>query len=263
MPYMKNNRAAAEDKDRTGKAPLPNGQEPEHIEPGALDFNPTDLDRPAEQTPVSGPDPFDPETLRLPPDFNAAVGMRKALLSVPVRKPDKASFVRVHPEEAYRVQTCVIELKEDRETYLVARHLWPDLAMEATFRTKLLVTAITRQRVVFLWDLNLPRADGRIDEWTRTALEAVNRAATRWVRMTANMGLGAYDLCEATGQLGEPEWPVMTFNELLKLAFRGRFINDLAHPILRRLRGGGVSYERAIPFPRSVGRRFRVPGPAR
>jgi hypothetical protein len=247
--YMKSSKIPAEDKNTTDKTQLrdeqgrngqlaePGTKGPEHVEPGALDFNPADLEQPTEQTPPAGPDPFDAAALRLPSDFNAAVGVRKVLLSVQVRKPDKAAFVRVHPDEAYRLQTCVVELKEERESYLVARHLWPDLAMEATFRPKLLVTAITRQGTVFLWELNLPRADGRVDEWTRTALEAVNRAVTRWVRVTANMGLGAYDVCEATGALGEPEWPAISFNELLKLAFRDRFINDPNHPVLRRLRG--------------------------
>jgi hypothetical protein len=81
------------------------------------------------------------------------------------------------------------------------------------------------------------RRDGRVDEWSRTALEAVNRATTSWVRVAANLSLGAYDLFEAAGQLGEPDWPQTPFNELLKVAFKDRFINDLNHPVLRRLRG--------------------------
>jgi hypothetical protein len=71
------------------------------------------------------PDPFDPASLRLRGDLTAAMGVKKALLSVPVRKPDKTWFVRVHPDEAYSIQTAVIELKEEKETYLVARDLWP------------------------------------------------------------------------------------------------------------------------------------------
>jgi hypothetical protein len=184
-----------------------------------------------------GPDPFHPESLRLGEDFHATLGVKKALLSIPVRKPDKSWFVRVHPDPAYRLQTAVIELKEDRETYLVAHHLWPTLADEATFRAKLLATAINRQGTLFIWEANLPRQDGRVDEWTRTALEAVHCATTRWVRIAANMSLGAYDLFEAAAQLGEPDWPQTPFNELLRVAFKGRCIDNLDHPVLRRLRG--------------------------
>src|SRR5215510_841665 len=55
-----------------------------------------------------GPDPFDPERLRLPQDFGAALGVKKALLTLPVRKPAKEWFIRVRPETAYHLQTFVI-----------------------------------------------------------------------------------------------------------------------------------------------------------
>jgi hypothetical protein len=206
-------------------------------QPGEPEFNPAEFDQSGTADPTAGPNPFDPASLRLPPDFNSGLGVRKALLSVPVRKPDKSWFVRVRAEESFRIQTCVIELKEDRETYLVARPLWPELATEATFRTKLLATSVSRQGVLFLWEVNLPRSDGRVDEWSRTALEAINRATKRWVRVAANMGLGGYELYEATGPLPDPEWPAIPFPELLRVAFKDRYIADLNHPVLRRLRG--------------------------
>jgi hypothetical protein len=188
----------------------------------------------------AGPDPFDPAALRLPQDFTAALGVKKALLSVPVRKPDKAWFVRVHPAEEYRLQTAVIELKADRggETYLVAPSLWPELATEPTFSARVLFTAMNyTDRVVFLWPIRLPAPDGRKDEWSRTALEAAGMAMKKWSRVIANMGLGAYDVFEASGALPDPEWPDKTFAELLRLAFADRFVSSMDHPILRRLRG--------------------------
>ncbi|HEY7157900.1 MAG TPA: hypothetical protein VH575_28340 [Gemmataceae bacterium] len=185
----------------------------------------------------AAPDPFNPSSLRLSQDFAASLGVKKALLSVPVRKPGNSWFVRVHPDESYRLQTTVIELKEDRETYLVAQSLWPDLAGESTFSPRALFTAINRQGVLFLWPIRLPGADGRVDEWSRTALEAAEMAARGWVRVAANLSLGAYEVFQATGQLGEPAWPSTPFSELLRVAFKERFIDSLDHPVLRRLRG--------------------------
>ena len=96
------------------------------------------------------PDPFDPERLRLTQDFSSAVGVKKALLSIPVRKPSREWFVKVHPEESYRITTAVIELKEeDRETYLVAPELWPELSTESTFSPRTIFTAMTRQSNLF------------------------------------------------------------------------------------------------------------------
>jgi hypothetical protein len=51
------------------------------------------------------------------------------------------------------------------------------------------------------------------------------------------MSLGAYEVYEAAGQWAAPEWPDMPFQQLLKIAFKDRFINGLDHPILKRLRG--------------------------
>jgi hypothetical protein len=193
---------------------------------------------PASSSPsAEAPDPFDPASLRLNQDFGSVVGVKKALLSVPVRKPDKSWFVRAHPDPGYCLETAVIELKEDRETYLVGSGLWTELAMESTFGPRALYTAINRQAVVFLWQIRLPGPDAKLDEWSRTALAAAERARKGWVRVAANLSLGAYDVFEASAQLAEPEWPAIPFRELLRVAFKDRFINTLDHPVLRKLRG--------------------------
>ena len=183
------------------------------------------------------PDPFDPASLRLTGDMTAALGVKKALLTLPVRKPDKAWFVRVHLNSDYHLNTAVIELKEDRETYLVAPALWPELAAESTFGPRALFTAVNRQGVVFLWPIRMAGADGKVDEWSRSALEAANMAQRGWVRVTSNMSLGAYEVFTATGDLPDPEFPEMPFSDLLKVAFKDRFIDTTNHPVLRKLRG--------------------------
>ncbi len=188
------------------------------------------------EAPAASPDPYDPASLRLSENFAAAAGVKKALMAVPVRKPDKSWFVRTHPDEAYRLQTAVIELKEDRETFLVVPALWPALAGESTFSPRALFTAVNRQGTLFLWPVRLPGTDGKLDEWSRTALEAAQMAASGWVRVAANKGLGAYDVFQAAGSLGEPEWPEVPLRELLRVAFRDRLIETLDHPVLCRLR---------------------------
>ena len=39
------------------------------------------------------------------------------------------------------------------------------------------------------------------------------------------------------GDLGEPQWPEEPFEQLLELAFSGRYITDLDHPAVLRLKG--------------------------
>ena len=188
-------------------------------------------------TTANAPDPFDPARLRLSTDLMAAAGVKKLLTTVPVRKPSKEWFVRCHPDAAYRIETCVIELKEDSETYLVDPSLWAELAGEGTFSPRLLITTQNKQGVIFLWPVRLPRPDGRHDDWNKSALEAANHATKGWVRVQANMSLGAYEVFQATGNLGDAEWTVPPFSELLRIAFKDRFINSHDHPVLRRLRG--------------------------
>ncbi len=181
---------------------------------------------------VSG---FDLEQLRLSQDFAVNLGVKKAVLTVPVRKPNRQWFLRVRPGEAWRLQTGVIELSEERETYLVDRPLWSQLAAEII--PKVLLTAVNRQGVVFLWPIRLPGGEGKIDEWNRSALEAAQMATTRWVSVRANMALGAYEVFEASGDFDEPAWPDLAFGKLVEIAFKDRFIRSLDHPVLRRIRG--------------------------
>jgi hypothetical protein len=207
--------------------------------PANASFDPAALEAPAPAAQDTGPDPFDPAALRIGSDFNQTVGLKKAVLSVPVRKPDKAWWIQAHPDPTYRLQTAVIELRGERgggETYLVAPQLRADLAAEPTFRPKLLVTAVNTQGVLFPWEVNLPR-DDREDNWSKTALAALGLATKGWVRLAANMSAGGYDCWQATGNLPEPQWPQLSFHDILKLAFKDRLIVALDHPILRRLRG--------------------------
>ena len=178
---------------------------------------------------------FELSKLRLSQNFADTIGVKKALVLVPVRKPHRQDYVRVHPSPDYRLETAVLELKEERETYLVAPELWSALAGELT--PKVLLTCMSRQKVLTLWPIRLPGEDGRSDEWNATALVAAGRAQTHWIRVVANMNLGAYDILEAPAGIPDPEWPDVTFQQIIDIAFKGRYIDGLDHAVLRRLRG--------------------------
>jgi hypothetical protein len=182
------------------------------------------------------PNPFDPAALRLDQSFADTVGVKKHLMTVPVRKPNRQDFVRVHPDPAYRLTpAAIIELKEDREVYLVTPDMARDLPGE--FAAATLFTSINRQGVLHLWPVKLPGPDGKHNEWHRSAAEAAELAMKRWLRLTANMSLGAYEVFQATGDLPEPEWPNILFPEILTIAFRDRIVDRVDHPLVQRLRG--------------------------
>jgi hypothetical protein len=155
---------------------------------------------------------------------------------VPVRKPNRQDFVRVHPDPEYRLTpAAIIEVKDDGEVYLVTPNIAPGLAGE--FSTVTLFTTINRQGTLHLWPVKLPAPDGRHNEWHRSAAEAAERAMTKWARVTASMSLGAYEIFEASGELPEPVWPEFSFQEILKIAFRDRIVDRPDHPLVQKLKG--------------------------
>lgn len=173
--------------------------------------------------------------IRLSPEAAATAGTSEVLRHVPVRKPSRTEFVRVHPDAEMQIATGVFVDHEEREVFFVVPELRAELAGE--LKPVLLVTAITRQGVVLLWPVALPDESGRRNAWAETAREACELAKVSWVRLVADMSLGAYRIYQAEGQLSDPVWPGKPLPELLKLGFKDRIIDSADHPVVRRLRG--------------------------
>jgi hypothetical protein len=179
---------------------------------------------------------FDPKRLRLSQDFDGLAGATKLITTVPVRKPDKLAFVRVHPDPAFMLSAALLlERVDGGDTYLVAPSLQGEVASVAQVRA--LYTAITRQGALFVWPVGITGPDGRTNAWNQSAQDAAVKAQTCWVRVISNLSLGAYEMSVPRSPLPEPEWPDLSFTRILELAFRDRFIDSPSHPVLKRLRG--------------------------
>jgi hypothetical protein len=183
---------------------------------------------------TSAPDPFDLDSLRLRGDV--VDNVRKVLTVIPCRKPANHEWVRVRPGIEYELDTCIYEDKASQTTYIVPPNVRAEFA-DCLVRNVRLHLATTRQGDVFLWPVKLPRADGRTNSWNESAAGAANMAKTKWTRMASNMSAGMYDVWEAPGDFGEPEWPDLTLQGAIKLAFRDRLIDDPDHAVLQGLRG--------------------------
>lgn len=182
-------------------------------------------------------DPWDPRNLRLGQDFAGSVAVKKVSLSVPVKKPLKHWFFRVHPDPAYRIETAIHVQTEglSKDHYLVERHLWPEIPGGVT--PSVLLTATNRSNSLFLIPIPLPGSDGKYNKWHSTLLDACTLAESKWVKVVANTDIGEYDIYEAAGTLSEPEWPALSFSQILKAAFKDNFIRNSDHVVLRKLRG--------------------------
>jgi len=180
-------------------------------------------------------DGFNLLELRLSQDFSETAGVKKVIMTIPVRKPGRQDFFRVHPSADYYIETVVLEHKQENEIYLIDRGLWSELPGEIV--PKALFTMINRQNILSIWTVRLPGADGRLDSWNQSALEAAELAKKQWIRMASNRDLRAYEVFKATAELSDPVWPELTFEAMLKIAFKDKFIRDFDHPILCQLRG--------------------------
>ncbi len=192
------------------------------------------------EIPITSADPFDPANLakmKLSQDFTSMAAVKPVITVVAARKPNKHEFVRVRPGAEWRFETGCFVDKDTREVYMVTPELWP--AMPGDVTPTALVLAVSRNSPVpFLWPLTLPSSDGRPNRWHESGIEAARLAESQWLRSVADMSAGCYVPYVAGGKLAEPEWPLdLTMADYLRLGFQGRFIRDMSHPCLQRLRG--------------------------
>ena len=212
------------------------------VSPKAAGYESGDSSNPLEESPeitvkqseepaVGSPADF--SRFRLSQNFGSVSGVRKKFATVPVRKPLKTQFVRVHSEN--KLDTMLLKYGDNGEDlYLID----PDVMQEVEDLAKpyRLSQAIDRQNNVFIWPLAIPD-DGRPLNWHLSALEAAGNAELEWTRTQANMALGAYEVFAAEQDLGAPEWPELSMNELLEIAFKNKIIDRPDHLVLLQLRG--------------------------
>ena len=94
-----------------------------------------------------------------------------------------------------------------------------------------------RQGNAFLVPVTLPGLDGRRNKWNESLAQACELAKAKWIRIAANMSAGAYDVFEAQAELMPPEWPEYGLDQMIEVAFRGKIVESLEHPVVRSLLG--------------------------
>ena len=141
---------------------------------------------------------FNFDNLRLSQNFSELVGVKKALLTVPVKKPHRQEFIRVRPGSKWRLETAVLELKEEQETYLVDSKLWQNLPGEII--PKVLFTTINRQGTLTIWPVRLPGEDGRHNPWHRSAEHSNHGSVSRGIcPLVHRTWEGMSGACQAKG----------------------------------------------------------------
>jgi len=177
---------------------------------------------------------IDLSAVRLSQNYSQMSKTEKLLTHVPVKRPAKHQFFRIHPDEEYRLEAMVIEIDGD-ETYLLhpaVAGLFPDLA-----RPVRLHLYVTQTHAIGFWPVKLPLEDGKTIAWHQSAAEASEIAMERWIRLVANRDMGCYDVIAAEGMVVDPKWPEKSMGELINKAFAQRYVENEDHPLVRELLG--------------------------
>jgi len=177
------------------------------------------------------------DDLRLPVSYTDA-GVQRVLNKIPVRRPNKQWFIQTHPEMRYRA--FLIELDETGETYLVLPQIAQLLGVDVM--RKELLLCITRQGDLFFWPIKLPDEDGQIDDWNDVAMMTAKTAETVWLRLKPNRRMGTYTPEKAEDSWPAPDWDAATQGKsleelLLDIAFRDRVVDNMEHPVVKKLKG--------------------------
>jgi len=174
--------------------------------------------------------------LRLDQNFDFMAPVKKVITHVPVRRPSRQTFFRIHPDEDQSLKTMVLEFEEHQETYIVHPSVYRWVAGVAV--AKVLFLGITRSSDLFILPVRLPDPDGRWEPWSKSLMAGAEIAKHKWVKIVSNRGQGVYETFEAEGNIPEPDWPDdVTFNDLITIAFEDRVIDTPDHPVLLKLKG--------------------------
>ena len=171
---------------------------------------------------------FDISAYRVTNNYGDALGSKKVITTVNVSKPTKGRFFRASNDPDHVANVYVLEDKTEGTYHLVS----PEVAgvLGNLVRGTSLHLAIDRADNPFLIPIPLPSENGARNPWHQSMLNAIGIAQTDWVRVVADKSAGIYQTFVAVGELPEPTWPDISMDELLRLAFSGRTIDDTDHP---------------------------------
>ncbi len=163
------------------------------------------------------------------------IQIKKKINKIPVRKPNSQTFFRTHPKTAYHYSVYLLKDEEDGKLYLVKPEITGDLVEQV--KQYILYLCVNKSNDPFIFPVPQPNEEGKWNEWHRSQSKCVQKAMEKWIRMQANFNIQGYDIFEAEGNLAEPEFPDMSLEKIFSIAFDDAIINDLDHPIVKKLRG--------------------------
>ena len=153
-------------------------------------------------------------------------------------------FVRLHPDEdAYwSPELCFVEVPikgaQRMQLHLIEEALAVAHLPSGKIKRCRLALGTKPHDVFFLGEIPTRNED---NSWNAGALKAAELAKTKWVQASSRReeGVDGYkiDMAKDADAFPEPKWPTQSLDELIKITFEGRIIEDEDHPGMLRLLG--------------------------
>ena len=179
-------------------------------------------------TTITQPTTFDINAYRITQNYGETFGSKKIVNMIFVSKPPKGRFFRSSRDPGNTVDVYVFEDKVESSYHLVSPEV--AAALGGLVRAITLHLAVDRANNPFLSPVPFPSENGTRNPWHQSLLNAIEAAKDRWIRIEADKSAGIYQVHEALGELAEPDWPDLLMDELVRIAFTGRVIDNLDHP---------------------------------
>jgi hypothetical protein len=163
------------------------------------------------------------------------VQRKTVLVNVAVDKPPNNSYFRVHRD--WLLDEATVIKDPDTGTYyfvVPAMRRYPKITPRLR-QVTLAAVSIWPAGTVLIWPV--PILGGRDFKAWKSARAAYELAREQWVQIAWAESLSDYVIETAEGIEHDPMWPDKTFEELLKLGFDGKVIDNEDHPYVRQLRG--------------------------
>ena len=185
---------------------------------------------------------IDLERVRARADQQIDLGVDTEYTVIPIRNPKPDEFYRCMAEENYSMDAYILSLKTDNEWYLIDPDILSEIQLESQLRVMTLYVCVTMNSTPFVTCIPQPDEMGKINSWHESGHRTMEEAKQCWVRRQADRSNGGYIITKAmNAKLADPKWPTMTLSEIIDRAFDKFYINDIQHPVLRRLRGEMMS----------------------
>jgi hypothetical protein len=161
--------------------------------------------------------------------------------SVPVKRLPRKDFIRFHPDPAYRFTAYIYEAEDDdNQKRGEACYVDPPIRqalkdLDIPLKKVVLVPYMNRRGSIFFWALTTTD----MGSWHASGMRIVRIGRERWIRVSSKMDISSYVHRPAKRDYGDPEWPSLTLNEMLRLAFPpSRYIDSLNHDAVKDIAHG-------------------------